>query len=29
MNTAPHTRLGRLWTKLLACELYFDLGGDR
>lgn len=28
MNLAPHTPLGRLWTKLLVCELYFDLGGD-
>jgi hypothetical protein len=29
MNTYPTSRLGRMWTKLLTCELYYDLGGDR
>lgn len=28
MNLAPHTRVGRLWTKLMVCELYFDLLPD-
>jgi hypothetical protein len=27
MRTTPHTRGGRMLTKLMVCELYFDLGG--